>query len=86
MRKWMVPIDRRDGEGSGVPLEWSTDALRKATLMRQLIDAGFETYQAHNIAQKIIDTGIRTYPCTVKVTKFVSVTLHGEGIVDLSPL
>lgn len=86
VRKWLVPIDRREGEGSGVPLEWSKDAVRKATLMIQMVNAGFEPWLADHIGQKIIDSGFTTYPRTVKVSKFVSVTLHGEGIVDLPGL
>jgi hypothetical protein len=75
---WLVSFDRRPGDGSGVPLEWSSRECDKATIMSNLIGAGFTPESAHDLAQRCLNRIIGSddaYMITAGVGVWVRISL-----------
>jgi hypothetical protein len=53
-RRGWLPSLERNGVGSGVPIDWPEDTVRKAVLMGRLLSAGFNLERAHSLAMQFL--------------------------------
>jgi hypothetical protein len=65
-RGWIRPFDRTS-QGSGVPMEWPTLALKKATLMGRLGRTGIGPQRAHEIATTYLSYAPNGEPCRIRL-------------------
>lgn len=79
-RGWLISFDRKPEEGSGIPIEWSERAVRKAVLMSGLVKAGFNPERAHQIAEKAMNRTIVSYPYSLRIGTHLTITIFGEGV------